>query len=106
MHVTVVQRIHSAHGKRVARQESIYGWFAGWNLAARQTLDPCLSPQELQQQARRRGAPRVDAVYIHDRVSGGQGGRVVDQYERGIVRLNRSLRDRRFRKPIREQITQ
>src|SRR5882762_2774924 len=105
-HVAILHRIRAAHGKRIARQESIYRWVAGWNLAARQVLDPRLIPQELQQQAARGGTHRVDAVHIHHRVARGQRRRVVNQYERVVVRLNCILRDQNFGKTVRQQIAQ
>src|SRR5258708_34895981 len=63
-YVAILHRIRAAHGKRIARQESIYRWVAGWNLAARQVLDPRLIPPELHQAAR--GATHLcDTVHLH-----------------------------------------
>jgi len=48
----------------------------------------------------------VDAVDIHHRIPRGQRRRVVNQYERVVIRLNSIRWDRNFGKALRQQIAE
>ncbi len=106
-YVAVVQGGYAAERQGVAHEQRIDGRLACGHFTARQPLDPCLGPEQLEHQTAGCGRwERVDSIYVDNRVPRWQTSGIVDQDQRVVVRLGRFVGNGDLGVPAGQEIAQ